>query len=134
MLLLDTCALIWIIRGEVIKRSALTAVRRASSRGELFASPISAWEVGMLVRRGRLGLSITAARFVSIAFAMPGLGVAPLTPEMAVASSSLPGLFGDDPADRMLIATAMEIGARIVTRDRAIIEYGKLGHVGVLEC
>jgi len=50
--------------------------------------------------------------------ATPGLELAPLTPEIALDSSRLPALFHGDPADRIIIATARRMSARILTRDQ----------------
>jgi PIN domain nuclease of toxin-antitoxin system len=55
-----------------------------------------------------------------------------LSPEIAVASASLPGEFHGDPADRILIATARSLSAKFVTADRAILAYGRLGHLATL--
>ncbi|HCV25099.1 MAG TPA: PIN domain nuclease, partial [Candidatus Latescibacteria bacterium] len=66
------------------------------------------------------------------ALSSPGLSLAPLTPDIALASSRLPGEIHGDPADRMLIATARSLGATLVTRDRRILEYSQAGHVTTL--
>lgn len=55
--------------------------------------------------------------------------MADLTPDIFIASSFLPGKPPNDPADRILIATARELAATLVTRDRAIIAYGEQGNV-----
>ena len=54
--------------------------------------------------------------------------------EVLVASAYLPGNPPKDPADRILVATAREYGYKLITRDLLLLEYGKLGHVQVLEC
>jgi PIN domain nuclease of toxin-antitoxin system len=63
-----------------------------------------------------------------------GLSEAPLTSATMVASSFLPGSYRRDPRDRILIAMARETGARILTRNRAILAYGAAGHVRTLAC
>ena len=63
--------------------------------------------------------------WVKRAPAAPGLELAPLTPEIAIESTRLPGEFHGDPADRVLVATARLMGAALLTRDRQIIEYGR---------
>ncbi|MBI2504540.1 MAG: PIN domain-containing protein [Candidatus Latescibacteria bacterium] len=62
----------------------------------------------------------------------PGISLAPLTPEIALASSRLPGELPGDPADRIIVATARILNATLVTRDKKIIAYSKQGHVSVL--
>ena len=53
---------------------------------------------------------------------------------MLIASSYLPGKPPNDPADRILIATACELGATLITRDRVLLDYGRQGHVAVVGC
>ena len=134
MILLDTCALIWNVNEDPVARKARSAIARAAKAGELFLSPISAWEIGVLVRRGRLRVRLPVETYVSRAFTQPGVRTAAFTPEIAVQSSSLPGDFHDDPADRILVATAVLMELTLVTRDRRILDYGRQGHVSVLAC
>ena len=88
----------------------------------------------MLVRRGRLVLDVSAEVYVSRAFSRPGVQIAALTPEIAVRSSHLPGTLHSDPADRMLIATAMLMGLKLMTRDRRILDYAAQGHLSAFPC
>ncbi len=62
------------------------------------------------------------------------LRVDTLTAGVLVASTTLPDLDHRDPIDRIIIATARELGYRIVTRDRAILDYAEKGHVMALAC
>ena len=66
------------------------------------------------------------------AFGLPGLSMMPLTPSICVRSSRLPGDFHGDPADRLIVATARELGAVLLTRDELILQYAALGHLKVL--
>jgi PIN domain nuclease of toxin-antitoxin system len=134
MILLDTCALIWIMNKEPVLPAALSAIERAARAGGLYASPVSAWEIGILVTRGRLVLDVTAEVYVSRAFSRPGVQIAALTPEIAVRSAHLPGTLHGDPADRMLVATAMLMGLKLMTRDRRILDYAAQGHLSVSPC
>jgi PIN domain nuclease of toxin-antitoxin system len=65
---------------------------------------------------------------------MPNVHLAALSPEILIASSFLPGEPPNDPADRILLATARDLGATLVTRDRAILAYGESGQVSTLAC
>jgi len=134
MILLDTCALIWIVNNDPVLPAALAAIERAIRAGELYISPVSAWEIGTLVTRGRLVLGVAAEVYVSRAFSRPGVQVAALTPEIAVRSAHLPGTLHGDPADRMLIATAMLMGLKLMTRDRRILDYAAQGHLSASPC
>lgn len=113
---------------------ALKFIRRATKVGELFLSPVSAWEIGILVSQGRLSFGIPADVYIARAFSRPGVRIAALSPQIAVRSSSLPGGFHADPADRMLVSTAMLLGLKLVTRDSRILAYGAQGHISVLPC
>ena len=64
----------------------------------------------------------------------PPISVADLTPEIAVECHHLPGCPHNDPADRILVATARQERMTLVTRDRAILDYAARGHVRALAC
>jgi PIN domain nuclease of toxin-antitoxin system len=100
--------------------------------GNLLLSVMSVWELGILEAKGRIQLHAPCEQWVQEALAMPGLSVAPLTPEIALASSRLPQPFHGDPADRIIVATARTMGVRLATRDSKILEYGRQRHVAVL--
>ena len=87
----------------------------------------------MLEAKGRLRLSLSVEEWMRRALGAPGIQPAPLTPEVAIASTRLPGEPHGDPADRLLIATARETGATLATCDRNILRYGKSGHLRVLD-
>src|SRR5580693_4148243 len=127
MLLLDTCALLWMVNRDPLLPEAVKSMKRAATTGEIYLSPVSAWEIGLLVKRGRLELEIAVETYVQKAFSLPGVRTASLTPEIAVKSSHLPGELHDDPADRMLIATALVMGLKLVTRDKRLLDYGSKG-------
>ncbi len=88
----------------------------------------------MLASRGRLQLLIRAERWFSNLFDAPGVLLADLSPDLLIASSYLPGKPPKDPTDRIIAATARDLGATLITRDRALLDYGAQGHVAVLEC
>jgi PIN domain nuclease of toxin-antitoxin system len=133
--LLDTCALIFLTQ-QVHLAAAAVATLRAVSEGDgvTYISSISAWEIGMLAARGRLQLSSRPERWFVNLFDAPGVELAALSPDLLIASSFLPGMPPKDPADRILAATARELGATLITRDRALLAYGEQGHISVLEC
>lgn len=134
-LLLDTCTLIFLNQKAPIAAAAVEAMRAASEGGgTAYISPISAWEIGLLTSRGRLQLLIRPERWFASLFEVPGVRLAEMSPDVLIASSYLPGTPPNDPTDRIIAATARELGAALVTRDRALIRYGEQGHVRVVEC
>jgi PIN domain nuclease of toxin-antitoxin system len=133
--LLDTCAAIWLASGDQLAPSAVAALNDARDSGEAtYISPITAWEIGMLVARGRLKLLITPQRWFARLFEAPNVRMADMSPDLLIASSFLPGRPPRDPADRIIAATAREYGATLITRDRILLGYGEQGHVRVLAC
>jgi PIN domain nuclease of toxin-antitoxin system len=134
-LLWDTCAAIWIFDNARLSQGAVDAIDQAYAADvPCYLSPITAWEVGQLVSRRRLQLLITPERWFARMCQIAGVNLADLSPDVLIASSFLPGRPPRDPADRIIVATARDLGATIVTRDRALLDYGGEGHVGVLEC
>src|SRR2546423_8293698 len=134
-LLLDTHAAIWMMRNELLARAAQDAIDAASrSSTDIWVSPVTALEVGQLVSRNRLNLGTTPEGWFQRLLAVPGIRLASLSPDRLIASSFLPGMPPRDPMDRILIATARELAATLVTRDREIIAYGEQGNVSVLAC
>ena len=134
-LLLDTCAAVWIVGDQPIAGPSREAIQQARAAGEpVYVSPITAWEMGLLVSRGRINLQMSADRWFSLLLEAPGLELADMPPNVLIASSFLPGSPLRDPADRILAATAREFGYRIVTRDRPLLEYAERGHIQALAC
>ena len=134
MILLDTCALIWLVEDAPLSPDARRLMDRSAASGEMYLSPVSAWEIGTLVRRGRLQLGEPAESWVTRVFGRPEAQVASLTPEVAIRSCFLPGNLHADPADRFIIATAIEMGLRLITRDERILRYGRQGYASVMPC
>lgn len=133
MLVLDTHAWVWLVAGDAtLSPEARDAIERDAVDGAVLVPAIAVWEVAMLDRRGRLVLGKPVLQWVEDALSAPGLDLAPFTPDVAVESARLPAPFHDDPADRMIIATARIAGATLVTRDRKILDYGARGNVAVL--
>lgn len=134
-LLLDTCALIWLTGNHPVSAASAQALARAQGSGaRVNISPISAWEIGLLVERGRLALAAEPRRWLEAVLARPGVSLAPLTPHILLDSSFLPGAPPPDPADRIMLATARAEGLTILTRDRRMLTYAAAGHAAAIAC
>ena len=132
-LVLDTHIWVWLMEGAADLRSRLRKRIEACAReGELLVSAISAWEVGMLEARGRVTFDQDCAAWVKDALLAPGIRLVPLDPDIAVASTRLPGDFHGDPADRIIVATARAFACELVTADAGIALYAKTGHLRVM--
>ena len=134
-LLLDTCAAMWIVEGEQLKEAALTALDEAWQRNEaVFVSPITGWEIGLLAMKGRFRSRYSPQRWLDTLLALPQMRVAELPPHVLLHSCLLPGSPPREPSDRIVAATAREYGFTVLTRDRELLDYGRQGHLSVLEC
>jgi PIN domain nuclease of toxin-antitoxin system len=134
-LLLDTCTLIFLTQQARMAAAAIDVMKAAKETGATsFISPISAWEIGMLVSHGRLQLLIRPERWFANLFDAPGVRLADMSPDLLIASSYLPGKPPNDPMDRILAASARELGATLITRDRRLLAYGEQGHIAVVAC
>ena len=134
-LLLDTCAAIWLANDDPISDEFLAAMQDARDTEEpTFISPITSWEIGLLVARGRISLFVSPERWFERLMQAPTLRLADMSPNVLISSSFLPGVPPRDPADRILAATAREYGYVLVTRDQQLLDYADQGHVQVIVC
>jgi PIN domain nuclease of toxin-antitoxin system len=132
--LLDTCAAIWLLEDN-LPAAADAALAEAHQRGVMtYVSPITAWEVSVSARKGRFASSLPPQRWFEALISAPGMALADMSPTVLIASQELPLFPTDDPADRIIAATAREYGFAVVTRDRALLAYAKQGYLNVLEC
>ncbi len=131
--LLDTHVLVWLLAGSArLGVQARAFIQQAAQDNALLVSAITPWEIAMLVSKGRLALDRDVGEWVAAALALPGIRLAPLSPEVAVASTRLPGAMHADPADRILAATARHVDAVLVTEDQRLLDYGAAGHLRTL--
>jgi PIN domain nuclease of toxin-antitoxin system len=133
-LLLDTCALIWVLNGDELSDEAEEALTAAAMNpAQILVSPISAWEIGQLVSKGRLRLLTDALRWFQEAV-NDGMSLAAMPPSVLLSASFLPGQRLRDPADRIVAATAREFGYRLMTRDRPLLDFAADGHLDAIAC
>lgn len=133
-ILLDTCAVIWLENASAFTAEAEAVLQEAQSIGtEVLVSPITAWEIGMLVSKGRLVLSLPTQKWFATILEL-GVELAEMTPDILIQSSQLPGPPLRDPADRIIAATAREYGYRVMTRDRLLLDFAAAGHMSAIAC
>jgi len=124
MIGLDTHAWIWWVSSPAfLSETAKGIIDGAATERNIFISAISTWEVAILVMRGRLKLTMSAGDWVAASEALPFLNFVPVSNSIALKSVQLPGALHDDPADRIIIATAVSLGAILVTKDEKIRNY-----------
>jgi PIN domain nuclease of toxin-antitoxin system len=129
--LLDTCAVVWLANDMKILQAAEDAI---DGSRRLCVSAASAWEIGMLISRGKIPTTSHALAWFERFVSRAGIDAIDITPSVMIAASYLPVPLHKNPADRIIIATAREHDLTIVTRDRAILAYGAAGHVKTLAC
>lgn len=122
MILLDTHVLVWWLSGneKALSPSAKKIISGNIALKKIFVSSISAWEIAMLSARGRLMLSLRVETWLEKAAAIPALTFVPVDNEIAVSSVELPEWSHKDPADRLIVATARKLSAKLVTADEKI--------------
>jgi PIN domain nuclease of toxin-antitoxin system len=134
IVLLDTHVFVWHMEGsKKIGKRTQAAVEEAAESDAALVSAITPWEIALLVSKGRLKLGTDVMDWLRDAMANPGLHVAPLEPEIAVASTRLPFDIHADPADRILVATARHLGATFVTADKALLDLAKNGYFRAMD-
>lgn len=122
--LLDTHTWIWWhMRPQHLSRKVRSIINDSSKYSELLLSAISPWEFCKLVEKGRLGISYDPQDWLDLALDMPKLRLVPLAPGIAYRSTVLPQPFHSDPADQIIVATAREENAIILTKDERILVY-----------
>jgi PIN domain nuclease of toxin-antitoxin system len=124
VIVLDTHAwLWWISNPELLGGRAAEAIAAAQSRRELFVSSISVWEVAMLTQKGRLQLALDVRDWVSRCEGLPFLQFVPVNNAIAIQATRLPDGLHGDPADRIIVATTLSLGATLVTKDEKLTRY-----------
>ena len=89
----------------------------------ILVSSISAWEIGMLVNRGRLTLNMDVDSWLAEVDKIPAVAFVPVDNSVSVKSTCLPGEFHKDPADRIIVALARHSSYPLITADEKILAY-----------
>lgn len=114
--------------------AAVEALDEAGQEGvPVLVSPITAWEMGMLVSRGRIAL-LEPPMIWFAGLLESGVQLADLSPSILVESSFLPQSRLRDPADKVIASTARALGYRVMTRDRPLLDYAAMGHLKAIAC
>ncbi len=125
MILLDTHTWIWWVDDSAqLSRRAKGTIDTAAADSGFYLSSISAWEVAMLVHQGKLQLTMDVDIWVAHTEALPFVTFVPISNRIAIQSVTLP--IHPDPADRIIIATALSLGATIVTKDSKMSAYANI--------
>ena len=122
--LLDTHTWIWWhMRPEKLSKKVKNIIGDTNRYDEILLSAISPWEFSKLIEKKRLGISCDPEDWLNEALDMPKLILVPLSPILVYRSTILPQPFHDDPGDQIIVATAREENATILTKDERILSY-----------
>ncbi len=122
--LLDTHTWIWWhMSPRKLSQRVKMLIQNTSGYDELLLSAISPWEFSKLLEKRRIGISCNPEDWIISALEMPKLRVVYIYPVLAYRSTVLPQPFHDDPADQIIVATAREENATILTKDEKILTY-----------
>ncbi len=123
MILLDTNALIWWSTApEKLSKKARKIIEEAIKKEEVLVSSISIWEVYLLMRKNRVGFFIDVDSWLEKLESLEFIKFVPIDNKIASQSVKL-DFASSDPADRIIIATALNLGAKLVTSDKRILNY-----------
>lgn len=121
MMLLDTCTLIWLVCDpDQLSVSAREAI--GDNGGRLCVSAFSAFEIGLLVAKGKIRFAYPPGQWFAEALRSRGIREWPLDARCCMRATELPR-HHNDPADRLLIATAMINRMTLITPDPHIRMY-----------
>lgn len=124
MIMLDTHALVWWReKSPRLSQHAKSAIAREAQGGSIAISAFSFWEIALLIEHSRLVLPQDLASWVAAVEGINYMHSIPVDNRIAVASIQLPAGLPKDPADRIIVATAIQLSIPIVTADHKMRAY-----------
>ena len=121
MIVLDTHVIIWdALAPERLSEPARTAIAQANQSDGMIICDISVWEIAMLLQKGRLRVEADPLSFINLLLQANKMQVQAITPQIATLATQLPAPINQDPADRLIVATALAENATLVTADRSL--------------
>ncbi len=122
--LLDTHTWIWWhMNPSNLSKKVKQLISDINNYSELLLSSISPWEFSKLLEKKRIGISCNPEDWLKKALEMPKFRLVELSPSIAYRSTVLPQPFHNDPGDQIIVATAREENATILTKDDNIQKY-----------
>ncbi|MBW4513717.1 MAG: type II toxin-antitoxin system VapC family toxin [Timaviella obliquedivisa GSE-PSE-MK23-08B] len=124
IIVLDTHIWLWLINANFDQFPSrwLDSIKAAACVG---VSPISCYEIALAHKKGRIRLPSTAQDWFREALTPAGVEVLPMTEAIAARAVDLSPTH-KDPFDRLIIATALEYGAKLASVDRSFAQYSEL--------
>ena len=122
MILLDTHT--WIFMVDDPKRLGRSASRAIAKADRIGVAAVSMWELTLLVEKGRLSLDRELLEWIRDALGQARVELLPMTPAVVATAHQLRGALDGDPGDRIIVATALVEGVKLVTKDERVTESG----------
>lgn len=122
MIILDTHIWIWWVDDNPKLSTQNRQLIKANQASGLGISIISCWEIAKLVEKNRLIFKCPVEEWLELALKYPGVQLLELSLPIIIQSTRLSG-FHADPADQIIVATAMISGSLLLTQDEKILNY-----------
>ncbi len=116
MILIDTHILIWLALAP--NKLSANAQQAITQTGLLLLADISLWEVAMLVQKRRVQIGTDSESFLKLMIQAYNVQIRSITPQIAKTAVTLPNSINKDPADRLIVATALAKNIPLVTADQ----------------
>ncbi len=127
MMLLDTHVVVWLaLSPDRLSERALQTTSVGRQQRRLAISDISLWEIAMLINKKRIRVESDCGSFLNVLIEGQKIHVYPISPEIAAMTSKLPIILNNDPADRIIAATAIVEELTLVTADRNLRQVSEL--------
>jgi PIN domain nuclease of toxin-antitoxin system len=121
MIAVDTHILVWdALLPACLSPVAVEAIAAANQADGIIVADISLWEIAMLIQKGRVQVQIDCRSFLNLILQANKIHVRAITPQIAALSTQLLPTINADPADRLIVATALAGGVSLVTADRIL--------------
>lgn len=132
-ILIDTHILLWYTQNNGLSKERIKIIDTARRQNSLFVSAMSFWEISLLMSKGRLKMTMNLSDWIDDVLDIPGLNLVELSVPILISANCLHDFANQDPADRIIVATARECNMHIMTKDRKILSYAQEGFVRAVE-
>jgi PIN domain nuclease of toxin-antitoxin system len=129
MIVLDTHIWIWLVNNDKNLPESTRKIIIENEQSGLGISIISCWEVAKLVEVGRLKINLPIKDWIEQALKYPGIRLIPLSLDIVIDSTQLPGNFHKDPADQMIVSTSRILQYPLLSMDSKILNYAHVQNV-----
>jgi len=119
MIVVDTHVIIWnALKPGLLTPPAQTLIKKSNETDGILISDISIWEIAMLLENNRISIPVTFLEFIHLVKSSNKYQVITINPEIAEAAVQFPSEINQDPADRIICATAKVMNVPLITADK----------------